>query len=198
MTGILPIKKYGTHSALNMFDEYSMTEPGDFAQYIGFTEEEVKKLCSQYDFDFEKEKEWYDGYTFSNELHICNPKSVVDSIRRRKFANYWTQTETYEALREYIDADFDGLKEEIVGMLSGNRCKVNTRTFQNDMTTFKSKDDILTLLIHLGYLAYDSETASVYIPNAEILEEEKNAVEGSNWVEVIKLIKCSDKLLQET
>ena len=198
MTGILPIKKYGTHSALNMFDEYSMTEPGEFAQYIGFTEEEVKELCSQYDFDFEKEKEWYDGYTFNRELHIYNPKSVVDSIRRKKFANYWTQTETYEALREYIDADFDGLKEEIVGMLSGNKCRVNTRTFQNDMTTFKSKDDILTLLIHLGYLAYDSETASVYIPNAEILEEVKNAVEGSNWLEVIKLIKCSDKLLQAT
>ena len=198
MTGILPIKKYGTHSALNMFDEYSMTEPGDFAQYIGFNEEEVKELCSQYDFDFEKEKEWYDGYIFSNELHIYNPKSVVDSIRRRKFANYWTQTETYEALREYIDTDFDGLKEEIVGMLSGNRYRVNTRTFQNDMTTFKSKDDILTLLIHLGYLAYDLETSSVYIPNAEILEEVKNAVEGSNWVEVVKLIKCSDKLLQAT
>lgn len=198
MTGILPIKKYGTHSALNMFDEYSMTEPGDFAQYIGFTEDEVKELCSQYNFDFEKEKGWYDGYTFSSELHIYNPKSVVDSIRRKKFANYWTQTETYEALREYIDADFDGLKEEIVRMLSGNKCKVNTRTFQNDMTTFKSKDDILTLLIHLGYLAYDSETASVYIPNAEIFEEVKNAVEGSNWMEVIKLIKCSDKLLEAT
>ncbi len=174
MTGILPIKKCGTHSALNMFDEYSMTDPGDYAEYIGFTEKEVEDLCNQYHVDFEKEREWYDGYTFSGELHIYNPKSVVDSIRRKRIANYWTQTETYEALREYIDTDFDGLKAAIVQMLSGSKCKVNTRTFQNDMTTFKSKDDILTLLIHLGYVVYDGETASVYIPNAEMQEELDN------------------------
>lgn len=198
MTGILPIKKYGTHSALNMFDEYSMTEPGEYAEYIGFTQEEVEELCGQYHVDFEKEKEWYDGYVFSKQLHIYNPKSVVDSIRRKNFASYWTQTETYEALREYIDTDFDGLKTAIVQMLSGGRCEVNTRTFQNDMNTFKSKDDILTLLIHLGYLAYDSKTASVYIPNIEIQEEFKSAVEGSNWMEIIKLIKGSDELLQAT
>lgn len=198
MTGILPIKKYGTHSALNMFDEYSMTDPGDYAEYIGFTEKEVEDLCNQYHVDFEKEKEWYDGYTFSGELHIYNPKSVVDSIRRKRIANYWTQTETYEALREYIDTDFDGLKAAIVQMLSGSKSKVNTRTFQNDMTTFKSKDDILTLLIHLGYVVYDGETASVYIPNAEIQEEFKNVVEGSNWAEVMKLIRGSDELLQAT
>lgn len=198
MTGILPIKKYGTHSALNMFDEYSMTDPGDYAEYIGFTEREVEDLCEQYKVDFEKEKEWYDGYVFDEDLHIYNPKSVVDSIRRKKFTNYWTQTETYEALREYIDADFDGLKTAIVLMLSGNQCKVNTRTFQNDMNTFKSKDDILTLLIHLGYLAYDDEIDSVYIPNAEIQAEFKNAVEGSNWTEVIQLIQASDELLQVT
>ena len=198
MTGILPVKKYGTHSALNMFDEYSMTDPGDYAEYIGFTEQEVEDLCRQYEVAFEKEKEWYDGYVFYNKLHIYNPKSVVDSIRRKKFTNYWTQTETYEALREYIDADFDGLKTAIVQMLSGNRYKVNTRTFQNDMTTFKSKDDILTLLIHLGYLAYDDETRSVYIPNIEIQAEFKNAIEGSNWTEVMKLIQESDELLQFT
>lgn len=198
MTGILPIKKYGTHSALNMFDEYSMTDPGNYAEYIGFTEKEVEELCQQYCVEFEKEKEWYDGYMFSKELHIYNPKSVVDSIRRKNFATYWTQTETYEALREYIDIDFDDLKATIVQMLSGNKCRVNTRTFQNDMTTFKNKDDILTLLIHLGYLAYESETESVYIPNVEIQEEFKNAVEGSNWTEVIKLIRGSDELLQAT
>ena len=198
MTGILPIKKYGTHSALNMFDEYSMTDPGDYAEYIGFTEQEVIDLCEQYEADFEKEKEWYDGYAFCQNLHIYNPKSVVDSIRRKKFTNYWTQTETYEALREYIDADFDGLKTAIVQMISGNQYKVNTRTFQNDMTTFKNKDDVLTLLIHLGYLAYNEKTDSVYIPNTEIQTEFKNAIEGSNWTEVIQLIQASDELLQAT
>ena len=89
--------------------------------------------------------------------NIYNPKSVVDALRAEEFASYWTQTETYEALREYIAADYHGLKEAIISMLAGNYYKVNTRTFQNDMTTFKTKDDILTLLIHLGYLAYDKE-----------------------------------------
>ena len=178
MTGILPIKKYGTHSALNMFDEYSMTSPKNFAEFIGFTEEEVKILCEEYQSDFDIMKNWYDGYTFPKAAHIYNPKSVVDALRAEEFASYWTQTETYEALREYIAADYHGLKEAIISMLAGNYYKVNTRTFQNDMTTFKTKDDILTLLIHLGYLAYDKEKASGYIPNTEIQEEFKNAVEG--------------------
>lgn len=198
MTGILPIKKYGTHSALNMFDEYSMTDSGAYAEYIGFTEQEVKELCAQYNVDFEKEQEWYDGYAFEPNLHIYNPKSVVDSIRRGKFTNYWTKTETYEVLRQYIDTDFDGLKKEIVQMLAGERCQVNTRTFQNDMTTFKSKDDVLTLLIHLGYLAYEEKNECVYIPNAEIQEEFKDAIEGANWTEIVKLIQASNELLQET
>lgn len=196
MTGILPIKKYGTHSALNMFDEYSMTSPKNFAEFIGFTEEEVKILCEEYQSDFDIMKNWYDGYTFPKAAHIYNPKSVVDALRAEEFASYWTQTETYEALREYIDADYDGLKEAIISMLAGNFYKVNIRTFQNDMTTFKTKDDILTLLIHLGYLAYDKETTSVYIPNDEIQEEFKNAVEGSNWTEILDAIKQSERLLQ--
>lgn len=198
MTGILPIKKYGTHSALNMFDEYSMTSPKNFAEYIGFTEEEVKTLCENYRADFNTMKNWYDGYTFPKAAHVYNPKSVVDALRAGEFASYWSQTETYEALRKYIDANYDGLKEAIISMLAGNFYKVNTRTFQNDMTTFQKKDDILTLLIHLGYLAYDNKTASVYIPNAEIQEEFRNAVEGSNWTEVIDAIQQSEQLLQAT
>ena len=92
MTGILPIKKYGTHSALNMFDEYSMTRPFKYAQFIGFTETEVKELCEKYQVDFDTMKSWYDGYVFPEAGHIYNPKSVVDSIRRKCFASYWTQT----------------------------------------------------------------------------------------------------------
>ena len=107
MTGILPVKKYGTHSALNMFDEYSMIDPGEYADYIGFTEEEVKNLCHQYQVDFEKEKEWYDGYVLGEGMHIYNPKSVVDSIRRKRFASYWVQTETYEALKIYVQMNYD-------------------------------------------------------------------------------------------
>lgn len=198
MTGILPIKKYGIHSALNMFDEYSMTDPGEYAEYIGFTEEEVNKLYSQYNMDFEKAKEWYDGYVFEKDLHIYNPKSVVDSVRRKRFSSYWTQTETYEALKIYIDMNFNGLKDTIIQMLAGERERIDCGTFQNDMTTFEVKDDVLTLLVHLGYLAYAPEKNEVYIPNAEIQAEFVRAVRGCNWEEVIESIEKSEQLLQAT
>ncbi|MGN0485239.1 MAG: AAA family ATPase [Lachnospiraceae bacterium] len=198
MTGILPIKKYGTHSALNMFMEYSMTSPKMFAEYIGFTEEEVKALCKKYDVDYNTMESWYNGYSFPKVSHIYNPKSVVDAILFQEFASYWTQTETYEALKIYIDLNFDGLKDAIIQMLGGGRVATHTERFQNDMTTFHSKDDVLTLLIHLGYLAYDSEHSEVFIPNAEIRGEFRNAIQGEDWKEVIDALEQSDRLLTAT
>ena len=198
MTGILPIKKYGTHSALNMFDEYSMIDPMDLAEYTGFTENEVKSLCEEYRMDFEEMKRWYDGYMFYDAEHIYNPKSVVDALRKKRFNSYWTQTETYEALKVYIEMNFDGLRDSIVQMLSEGRCKINTATFTNDMTTFHSKDDILTLLIHLGYLAYDGETQEVFIPNEEVRKEFVNAITVSGWQEIIKALNESQQLLEDT
>ena len=198
MTGILPIKKYGTHSALNMFEEYSMTNADMVAEYVGFTEAEVLELCKRYDMDFTEVQRWYDGYLFDGNLHIYNPKSVVDAMRRRKLSSYWTQTETYEALKVYIDMNHDGLRDAVTLMLGGGRCKINTRTFQNDMTTFKSRDDVLTLLIHLGYLAYDERKQEVFIPNQEIEGEYANAVEGAGWKNVIHAIAASEELLEAT
>ena len=198
MTGILPIKKYGTHSALNMFMEYSMTAPRIFAEYIGFTEEEVRRLCEQYRVDFDTMKSWYDGYTFPKVPHIYNPKSVVDALMFDEFGSYWTQTETYEALKIYIDLNYDGLKDAIIEMLAGQRVCIHTDRFQNDMTTFESKDDVLTLLVHLGYLAYDSESSEVFIPNTEIRGEFRNAVTGDHWKDIATALETSDRLLRAT
>lgn len=197
MTGILPIKKYGSHSALNMFDEYSMVDMGVFDKFTGFTVDEVKALCDKYNVDYYNMEKWYDGYLL-NEYHIYNPKSVVDSIRRKRFSSYWTRTETYEALKIYLDMDFDGLKKAVIDMIGGLRCKVNTLRFQNDMTTFESKDDVLTLLIHLGYLAYDYETNEVFIPNEEIRTEFAISVEASGWNEVVNAISKSEELMEAT
>ena len=168
MTGILPIKKYGTHSALNMFDEFSMIEPGPLASYVGFTEEEVQELCEQYGMDAEEVKSWYDGYSFDRALSIYSPRSVVSCMSLGKIGNYWNQTETFEALQVYIDMNFDGLKDDILTMIAGNPVPVNIGCFSNDMVTFRSKGDVLTLLIHFGYLAYDSCNKTGYIPNEEI------------------------------
>lgn len=198
MTGILPIKKYGTHSALNMFWEYSMTKPDQFAEYVGFTEEEVKVQCERYNMDFEEMQDWYDGYSFKKASHIYNPRSVVGALLDKDFGSYWTRTETYEALKVYIELNFDGLRDAIIEMLAGTRVHINTEKFQNDMTTFHTKDDVLTLLVHLGYLAFNSEKSEVYIPNQEIQGEFCNAIEGKYWSDVVKLIDKSEELLRMT
>ena len=198
MTGILPIKKYGNHSALNDFDEYSMTNPDVLARYVGFTENEVKSLCERYHKDFHEVQRWYDGYRLGDNFHIYNPKSVVDGMLSLKLKSFWTNTETYEALQVYIDLDEDGLKEAIIAMLGGEYCEIDTGSFQNDMTTFKSKDDVLTLLVHLGYLAYDESLKSVFIPNEEVREEFVRAVKNGRHTEIAKLIEESDQLLEAT
>lgn len=198
MTGILPVKKYGTQSALNNFDEFTMINPSALSKYVGFTEEEVKALCSTYEMDFSEVKRWYDGYCFRREKHVYNPNSVVKAMLREEYDSYWSQTETYEVLKEYICMNFAGLKDDIIFMLGGGRCKVNFQTFQNDMASFHGKEDILTLLIHLGYLAYDADTQEVFIPNEEIKMEFKNAVKAADWNQVVQAIMASDALLKAT
>lgn len=198
MTGILPIKKYGTQSALTDFQEYTMIQPAKLAEYVGFTEEEVKRLCEDYQLDFDEAKRWYDGYSFSRIPSVYSPNSIIQAIKNGEFGDYWTETETYESLKYYIDMNLDGLKEAIISMLGGLRCKINTRTFQNDMSNIKNKDDVLTLLIHLGYLAYDSKSKEVFIPNQEISDEFKNAVEYSGWEGISAALQASEELLEAT
>ena len=198
MTGILPIKKYGTHSALNMFDEISMVDPGLLPEFMGLTEKEVENLCIKYDVSFEMMKQWYDGYRLTKEISVFSPRSVVASITRKKFDNYWTNTETYEALRVYIDMNYDGLKDEVVKLLAGEDVRINTDKFQNDMTTFKSKDDVLTLLIHLGYLGYNSSNQTCYIPNKEVTSSFIASIEDSSWNETTKALLNSRALLEAT
>ncbi len=198
MTGILPIKKYGTQSAMSDFYEYTMLQPHPLEQYVGFTEQEVRTLCADSNLDFDEVQNWYDGYILGDNLHIYSPQSVLDAIRRRQLDNYWTQTETYESLKSYINSNFDHLKEDIIYMLAGNRCKITTRRFQNDMININSKDDVFTLLIHLGYLAYDTQSNEIFIPNLEIADEFKNAIEDSGWYIITSALADSEALLTST
>lgn len=198
MTGILPIKKYGTHSALNMFDEFSMLSSLKMQKYIGFTNDEVKLLCGKYRTDFAEMKAWYDGYILNGEELYC-PRSVVRAIDTESFLGFWTETETYEALAVYIAMNFDGLKDTIEKLLAGQEQSVDTRTFSNDMITFANKDDILTLLIHLGYLGYHSERKTVFIPNREIADEFVTCMKATGlWKETIDTVLASRQLLSDT
>ena len=198
MTGILPIKKYGTHSALNMFKEVSILNPTPLEEFMGFTEKEVQDLCLKYDMDYEKMKDWYDGYKMTDDLSVYNHRSVVYALMDRKYENYWSATETYEALRVYIDMNYDGLKDDIVKLLAGEHVAVQTTSFQNDMTTFDTKDDVLTLLIHLGYLGYNSSNQTCYIPNKEVIDSFVNSIRSSNWNETTKALLNSRALLEAT
>ncbi|MCC8030037.1 MAG: ATP-binding protein [Lachnospiraceae bacterium] len=198
MTGILPIKKYGTEAALTDFQEFAMTRPAKLAEYVGFTEEEVKELCKKYHMDFAGMQTWYDGYYFHRIQHIYSPNSVMLAIRNEEFQNYWTASETYESLKKYIEMDFDGLKSAIVRMIGGEAVRVKISTFQNDITSFHSKDDVLTLLIHLGYLSYDPETRKAAIPNLEVADAFGDAVSGEGWAYVATAIRESDDLLEAT
>lgn len=198
MTGILPIKKYKTESALNNFTEYSMVDPRRLDRYFGFTKEEVKELAQKYGTDFDELEKWYDGYQIGGQPSMFNPNSVIQAIDSDWCTSYWGKTGAYDAVADYIQRDFDGLKDDIIQMLGGGRCPVDPTGFRNDISEIESKDDVLTLLIHLGYLSYDRCSGECYIPNREVAGEMVNAVKSNKWRYVTTAIEQSKQLLQAT
>ena len=164
---------------------------------MGFTEDEVKGLALKVGMDFEELKRWYDGYELE-ELEIYSPKSVISAIEDRKCSDYWVETSSYEAVTDYISLDFEGLKEDVISMFAGNRVEVRTSLYRNTMS-FGTKDDVLTYLIHLGYLAYDADTSSCFIPNNEIKDMWALSIErAKGYKDVFQMIRDSKKLLELT
>lgn len=198
MTGILPVKKYNMQSAMNNFWEYSMVEPRNMASFFGFTKADVKALAERRGIDYNELEKWYDGYQIGDELSMFNPNSVIQAVYAGRCRSYWASTGTYETVADYIKMNYEGLKDDIISMLAGGRCKVNPTKFQNDMSVICSKDDVLTVLIHLGYLSYDWRKDECCIPNREVAGEMVNAVEANNWRPVVDALKASEQLLQAT
>ena len=198
LTGILPIKKYNTESALNNFNEYSMIDPAYLAACYGFTEQEVLLLAKRHNMSMENLKLWYDGYSIGREKSIYNPYSVMKALQRGVCKSYWSTTGAYDSVRTYIQMNFEGLKDDIIRMFSGEHVYVNTTKFQNDMSIVRSKNDVLTVLIHLGYLAYDEDLGECYIPNKEVADELLNAVEDTSWTRLADTITASRNLLAAT
>ncbi len=197
LTGILPIKKIRTQSALNNFEEFSMIDAGELAPYIGFTEKEVMSLCKTYEVDFDKVKCWYDGYILGDN-QIYNPKAVVSVLTKRKFKSYWSETGSYRAIIPLINMDFDGLKTAIIEMLSGAEVRIDVTSFQNDTTNFANRDDVLTYLVHLGYLGYNEDTETAFVPNEEVRQELVKATRQTKWDQLLELQQESDELLDAT
>ena len=175
-----------------------MVSPRQMAEYVGFTETEVRSICKEHDMPFKEMQKWYDGYYFEKAGHVYSPNSVIEAVDSREFGNYWSGTETYESLMMYIAMDFDGLRQLIVDMLGGQRCSIDVESFQNDITSFNSADDVVTLLIHMGYMAYDSKTKKVFIPNDEVRSTFLRAIKNDGWEEVIRAIRASETLLKAT
>ena len=197
ITGILPIKKIQDESALNNFSEYTMLDSYPITEYFGFTEEEVRSLCREYDMDFESTKAWYNGYLIDG-VHMYNPNSVSMAMDRHKLDSYWKNTSSFASINTFITMNYAGLKNDVMTMLAGGKVRVNTNTFQNDFSTVASKDDVLTALIHLGYLGYDADRKSAFIPNYEVATAFEAALQTGEWKEVAKAISICDELLDET
>lgn len=210
MTGILPIKKNGSQSAISDFREYTILNAGPFAEYTGFTEPEVRRLCEEKGLDFSMAKAWYDGYTVGDQHSVYNPYSMMMAVSSRRFTSYWKKTSAAEALMTYIDMDEEGLQEDVARLIAGEMIEVDPDGFQNDFVTFSNKDDVLTLMIHLGYLSYEEETDSyggisggrsfgyVRIPNEEIRIEFDQILRRAKHKDLIRLVQLSDRLLQDT
>lgn len=194
LTGILPVK---TQSALNNFSEFTMLDARILAQYIGFTEDEVKELCAKKNQNYDEVKRWYDGYLLEG-YQVYNPKSVIEVMKWKKFQSYWSQTGSYDVVVPLINMNFDGLRNDIITMLSGQAVEVDVSSFQNDTVHFENKDDVLTYLIHLGYLGYDQTYQTAFIPNEELRQEMVRATRRRKWDEMISFQKESEALLNAT
>lgn len=197
ITGILPIKKIKDESALNNFEEFTMLKSKPITEYYGFTEEEVRELCKEHGMDFESTKAWYDGYLIDGK-HMYNPNSVAMAMKRQDFDSYWKNTSAFASINTFITMNYAGLKEDVMTMLSGGKVMVDTESFQNDLSEIYSKDDALTALIHLGYLAYDESMLSAYIPNYEVAKAFQMALKTGSWTEISRSISTCDELLMAT
>lgn len=198
MTGILPIARYHTQSALNNFSEYTILNSGSFSSFYGFTENEVKGLCKKYLLDFEKTKFWYDGYRLSDH-DIYNPNSIKKLINFKSFKSYWSATASYDPVRDAVNQNFEGLKDDIIALCSGNTISIyDTDSFNTADMNFKNKDSIYVYLVHLGYLGYNVEDSTIYVPNEETRIELLNAVRDNHWPQYESALKFSEKVLYAT
>ena len=198
LTGVLPVIRDRIQSKLNNFDEYTILSAGKLAEFIGFTGEEVKELCEKYNADYEEYKRWYDGYS-QRGFEIYNPESVVKSLLNESIGNYWSKTSTYAVISDRIQENFEGMKDDVIKMISGESVSVNVTRYMNTMTDFSTRSDAFTYLIHLGYLAYDNESETCRIPNREVRQEWFNAIEANKDYSVTnRIIQDSEELLKET
>ena len=198
ITGILPIARYNTQSALNNFSEYTMLNSGPFSQYYGFTENEVKTLCEKYKLDFETTKFWYDGYKVG-VYDLYNPNSIIELAKHGVYKSYWSATAAYDLVKEAINLNFEGLKDDIIKLCSGTSIRIyDIESFNTAEKNFPNKDSIYVYLVHLGYLGYNDEESTIYVPNEETRRELLHSVRDNHWPQYEGALKLSEQVVLAT
>ena len=200
LTGILPIKKYNSQSALNNFKEYNMLSPEPYEKYFGFTEDEITEIvkspyCS---LTHEDLKTWYEGYKL-NKVDIYNPNSVASAVSDKKCKSYWSGTSSNKEVVRLINMNFDGIKNDILNLIAGAKIMFDYETFQNDMVSIENKDQLFSLLVCLGYLGCEekgdgSTCRLAYVPNREIRSALSSIVRKQSWYTSSSIIERSETL----
>ena len=200
LTGILPIKKYNSQSALNVFKEYNMLRPVPYEKYFGFTEEEIDEIVKSPSCRITRQelKDWYEGYRL-NGIDIYNPNSVVSAVTDGVCQSYWSGTSSNEEVVRLINMNFDGIKDDIISLIEGSSIQFSCTTFQNDMVSIKNKDDIFSLLVCLGYLGCMDDGDNyrlAYVPNREIKNALADLVKVQPWFNSMPVIERSESLFE--
>ena len=200
LTGILPIKKYNSQSALNVFKEYNMLRPVPYEKYFGFTEEEIDEIVKSPSCRITRQelKDWYEGYRL-NGIDIYNPNSVVSAVTDGVCQSYWSGTSSNEEVVRLINMNFDGIKDDIISLIEGSSIQFSCTTFQNDMVSIKNKDDIFSLLVCLGYLGCMDDGDNyrlAYVPNREIKNALADLVKVQPWFNSMPVIERSESLFK--
>ena len=210
LTGILPVVRDKIQSKLNNFKEYTILDAGVLSEFVGFTDEEVRALCAEKKIDYTECRRWYDGYLLRKPVkagdttspgwyEVYNPESLVRSAEDRKFRNYWGRTSSYEVISDFISRNFDGTQDAVIRMMAGEEADVDPDTYLNTMTDFKSRDDVFTYLMHVGYLAFHEDHRTCRIPNKEVRDEWIRALARlEDYRTTDEIIEASKELLSET
>ncbi len=207
MTGVLPIKKYSSGSALNMFDEYTFLKDRIYDEYFGFTEEEVLELCNKNKrMDFKELENWYNGYLTATGIKIYNPRSVVKALVNNYCESYWTNTGAMNEVAEYLKYNVLDIRDDVIAMVSGEEIDIIiNEEYRAGQGAPRNKEEIYSAMIVLGFLSYyafivelkkdeDPEVAINQIKEKEYVEKFKKE---NNHHLILAVAICYDSKMKE-
>lgn len=197
MTGVLPIAKYSSGSALNMFIEFNMLNDYSFDSYFGFTQSEVEALCKKQEkISLNELTEWYNGYYTCNSIKVYNPRSVSLALKQGVCQSYWTNTGPMDEISYYIENNVEEVRNDIVQMVSGIPVNVHLEGYSAEQINLNTRDEILSAMTVYGFLSYHDETLT--IPNKELRMKFDYALKNHQMGEISKLVLKSNQMLEAT